>query len=179
MRIIRTDKDIEWLPKPNQISTVISDNMPERHLITCSFVLAFSEDEIVLTDLHARGWDIPGGHIESGESAEEAVERELYEETGARILPPELLGYVKIEMSGEKPENYKYPFPKNYMAFFWSKIIQLDDIQANDEIRGRGLLTPEQVLDVPWLQDNYELYQEALKRARLKKTEKVCRFKEE
>jgi hypothetical protein len=54
------------------------------------------------------------------------------------------------------------------MAFFWFKIIHLDDIQANDEIRGRGLLKPEQVLDVPWVQDNYELYQEALKRARLK-----------
>jgi 8-oxo-dGTP diphosphatase len=168
MPTIRIHKDIEWLPKPNQISTVISDHLPEQHLITCSFVLAFSDDDIVLTDLHARGWDIPGGHIEAGESAEEAVLRELYEETGATILPPELLGYVMIEMFGEKPENYKYPFPKNYMAFYWSKIIRLDDIQVNDEIRGRGLLPPEQALNVPWIRDNYELYNEALERARKK-----------
>jgi 8-oxo-dGTP pyrophosphatase MutT (NUDIX family) len=166
MRIIQIDKDIDWLPKPNQLSTVISDVMPDRHLITCSFVLAFSNDEIILTDLHARGWDIPGGHIERGESAEEAVIRELYEETGAKILEPELLGLMEIEMFGDKPENYKYPFPKSYMAFFWSNIIHLDDIQPNDEIRGRGLLKPEQVLDVPWIKDNYKLYQEALKRAR-------------
>ncbi len=28
-------------------------------------------------------WEIPGGHIEKGESALEAAKRELYEETGA------------------------------------------------------------------------------------------------
>lgn len=164
MRIVQIDKDIEWLPKPNQISTVISEVMPDRHLITCSFVLAFFNDEILFTDLHARGWDIPGGHIEHEESAEQAVIRELYEETGAKILDLELLGFVEIEMFGEKPEDYKYPFPKSYMVFFWSNIIQLDDIQPNDEIRGRELLTPEQVLNVPWITNNHELYQEALKR---------------
>lgn len=28
-------------------------------------------------------WEIPGGHIEKGESADDAAKRELYEETGA------------------------------------------------------------------------------------------------
>lgn len=30
-----------------------------------------------------KGWEIPGGHIEKGESWQEAAKREMYEETGA------------------------------------------------------------------------------------------------
>lgn len=31
-----------------------------------------------------RGWEIPGGHVEPGETPDEAMLRELYEETGLR-----------------------------------------------------------------------------------------------
>ncbi len=39
-------------------------------------------------------WDIPGGFIESGESAEEAVVREAYEETMLRVQVAEYLGSI-------------------------------------------------------------------------------------
>ena len=64
------------------------------------------------------GWEIPGGHIEEGESWQEAAKREMYEETGAtdiklypvcvyKISTFGLLCYCEILEMDELPEEYE------------------------------------------------------------------------
>ena len=50
-------------------------------------------EKVLLTQRVDNGrWCLPGGHMESGESAAEACEREVWEETGLKVRATRLLG---------------------------------------------------------------------------------------
>lgn len=56
----------------------------EPELLRFSVIISRSDGKLVLCKHKARDtYEFPGGHIEAGESAEDAARRELYEETGA------------------------------------------------------------------------------------------------
>lgn len=62
--------------------------------VGCSAVI-FDEtrEKVLLTQRADNGrWCLPGGHMESGESAAEACEREVWEETGLTVRAMRLLG---------------------------------------------------------------------------------------
>lgn len=47
-----------------------------------------------------KGYTLPGGHIEAGESIVDAVIREMQEETGVTILNPRLCGVKQFPIKG-------------------------------------------------------------------------------
>ena len=62
--------------------------------VGCSATI-FNEtrEKVLLTQRMDNGrWCLPGGHMESGESAAEACEREVWEETGLKVRATRLLG---------------------------------------------------------------------------------------
>lgn len=57
----------------------------------------FYNDKLVVVYVDNKGyWTPPGGGIEQGESVEEAVIREVKEETNMKVLRQEIIGYQDI-----------------------------------------------------------------------------------
>ena len=67
--------------------------MEKNHLVSVATLVMNDNGKILLVNSPWRGWEYPGGLIESGESFLKALRREVREETGVEI---EVLGFVGI-----------------------------------------------------------------------------------
>ncbi|NJN53884.1 MAG: NUDIX domain-containing protein [Anaerolineae bacterium] len=140
---------------------------PPNPLVTAVFALIFQNDCLLMTQLATRGWQIPGGHVEDGESLEMAVRREIYEETAVHVSNLHIWGYDKFVIQSAMPPAYKYPFPESYQVGFIGNVTLLDPFVPTDEAAARKLMTPAEVRETTWGKNNEKIYQAALNTKRL------------
>ena len=67
--------------------------MEPNHLVSVAALVTNDEGKILLVKSPRRGWEYPGGLIEHGETFQEALHREVREESGVEI---EITGFVGI-----------------------------------------------------------------------------------
>ena len=67
--------------------------MEPTHLVSVAALVTNDKGEILLVNSPWRGWEYPGGLIEPGETFQEALHREVREESGVEI---EITGFVGI-----------------------------------------------------------------------------------
>lgn len=67
--------------------------MNPTHLVSVAALVTNEQGEILLVKSPWRGWEYPGGLIEPGETFEQALHREVREESGVEI---EITGFVGI-----------------------------------------------------------------------------------
>jgi len=60
------------------------ENSP-RHILVVSCLVSNPQGQVLLVRHHKRGWELPQGRVENGETLLDALHREVLEETGVRI----------------------------------------------------------------------------------------------
>jgi 8-oxo-dGTP diphosphatase len=77
-------------------------------------------------------WEMPGGHIEDGESINEAARRELYEETGA--VEFEMEAVCDYSVTKEEGTTYGRAFNSNIIELGKLPEMEIGEIRLFDDI---------------------------------------------
>lgn len=67
--------------------------VPPKHIVSAAVIVMNEKQEILLLRGPKRGWEMPGGQVEEGESLKAAAIRETMEETGIEV---EILSFCGI-----------------------------------------------------------------------------------
>ena len=76
------------------------DYLPDAKLTYAVIVARFRRKWLLVRHHLRETYEIPGGHIEDGETSSEAATRELMEETGAAEFAIECVATYSVEMDG-------------------------------------------------------------------------------
>lgn len=117
---------VPWLALPHRMEVVVCDAVPDGFAVTTAFTLvvdAVGRTLVTRVAVPGRAWEVPGGHLEPGESPCEGAARELAEETGLE-LPSDalrLFGGQTIELLDAPPPGHRYP-ARDFMAFHTARL---------------------------------------------------------
>ncbi len=169
-KLIETKKDLYWIAgQNNTVEVYMSDELPDVSLCTAAYSFVFKDGKFLQTELREgerpeRRLDIPGGHIDDGETPDQAAVRETHEETGVRVTSPRLIAYLKITThvpEGDNPS--KYPYPTGYMLYYLCGIEKEEEFDGNEDSHGRVWLSPDEFEKSIWCQENKILLEEVIK----------------
>lgn len=136
---------LTWLPKKE---------FSNYNDVTSVHGYCFYKGNVLLVHIKGRGFNIPGGHMENGETPEQAFHREVYEE-----------GYVKgkvqylgaIEVNHEENPLYvpggKYPLI-GYQLFYKMDIAECHPFHRENESTSRIWVEPT---EIPYIMNDHEL----------------------
>ncbi len=122
----------------NYIICPISEN-PDDSTIDSVYVFPNNSQAEIMMIKNERGWDIPGGHVENGESLEKALERETWEEASISIYTP--TPFVSARIPGRSKKN-------KAMLFYHAEINQIFPFTGEYETTERKLVPRPQILEI-------------------------------
>ena len=100
----------------------------------CAFV--FDKDDNILAVKNSRGWDIPGGKVEQGESPDRAVIREVFEEASVVVDNAQLFHIQEFSSLGWR------------IAYYYCDLVEIKTFQKEFETTHREFMSTPDFLSV-------------------------------
>ena len=124
-----------------------------------------SEWEVLVTQHSGhRGWDFPKGHIETGETSEQAALREVEEETGVRARILEKVGqtqYFYFDPPSHEASEGKRQRVFKTVTFFLMEYISEGEATTAFEVSDKVWLPLDEVSSKLTFKDTKKLWEEA------------------
>ncbi|KYD31845.1 NUDIX hydrolase [Parageobacillus toebii] len=112
-----------------------------KHIIAVAAYVANENGEVLLVKTHWRSdtWEIPGGQVEAGEPLDQAVCREVLEETGIEIRPIGITGVYYNETKRVVAVVFKAAYVKGEIKvqpeeIKEAKFVELDETNIDEYI---------------------------------------------
>jgi 8-oxo-dGTP pyrophosphatase MutT (NUDIX family) len=137
---------MQWGQQPVRLTAYRCAELPLDAPITSVHIVAFHGERVLVVRDRKGLFGFPGGRLEAGETREEAMVREVYEEACAHLEPGyTLFGVLKIECTEQLPGR-AYPHAFSYMAMYAGMVRALEPVRRDPAgiITGRDLFTPEE-----------------------------------
>lgn len=103
-----------------------------------ALVFPWQNDHIVLANICDRGWCIPSGRVEAGETSAQAAVREAAEEAGLSLADVTYIGCYRMSEKGEV----------RWADVYVAEVTELGSITAPEESLGRRTVTIDELPEV-------------------------------
>lgn len=120
------------------------------------------KDNQILFTKNPRGVDIIGGHVEKGETPEQALIREAKEEACIELEKFELIGAVRVD-NRDNPKAIEKGYPEiGYQLFYKSEKFKTLDFEQTHECTGRVYLKKSDIKNThhKWLDTHQDIINE-------------------
>jgi len=130
-----------------------------RPIATVGALIHDGSGKVLMIRTHKWGnrWGIPGGKIERGESAADALVREIREETGLEVSQIE---FALVQDCIDSPEFYR---PEHFLLLNYTAKAATSDVRLNDEAQEFRWLSPVAALELPLNQPTRFLLTEVIR----------------
>ena len=102
---------LRWPTGTLHLACYLTDKTPPRQFVTSARAVVTDGNRVLVVQEPGNRHILPGGRLELNETPEDAVRREVMEETGWRLACIRPVGILHFTLIDPKPEGYPYPYP--------------------------------------------------------------------